>query len=485
MESGNIVVHHDSTLRIVQTVTLPTTIEAVNLNFVNFGVELKSAGEVQFLALTKSQVFAIVMRALDTQIAELLADKNLHDALIILEQIDANEQSFDEDKRLGIYQVAALNFYKLGMFENALAYFKRAKWDPLQLVKIYDELEIFEPSELINPTKRELYSHVVAGTADLVEGKEMNKPNTLEQNIYETFQQEIKSLTNLIGDLEISPKNESPQNFEARKRNEAFNLLAEYLEFTLQEFDLTPKDLKEIDTALAKCFAVLGDQEKLTLHLEDSICDLDIVQHYFQKKEYHYSLSLIHKHLNNAEKVLNIWVRICQGQIIEPLFPGVDKIVEYLIELQDKQIILKYSIWVLSRVPVKGIKIFTARNDELFSTQETLDFLENFSSSCRIQYLEHQTALQNYNDVDLNTTLARNYLSELSQNHSIVEELNGKYTIEAATTMTFVEFLKSQISESSITRLKFYSFIQKAKIKTIEIVDPCLNFEKAVLVMIY
>lgn len=88
-------------------------------------------------------------------------------------------------------------------------------------------------------------------------------------------------------------------------------------------------------------------------------------------------------------KMLDIWIQIASGEVYDPDFGGMDLIVEYLRLLSDKEIVLRYGSWVLNRDSTKGVQIFTGRQDDLFTHEQVLHFLQSFSATARKEYLEH------------------------------------------------------------------------------------------------
>ena len=496
LADGVVIVHHDNSLRIIQKLELPSTIAPVTtLGVVNFGVEMRQVGEIQFLTLKSGGALALVMRPLDIQLDELFAEQNFQDALIILQQINENETNFNEQKRLEIYNVAASNFFRLGLFEDAFFYFKKSSWDPVLLIRFFegDSIPALELSNIgankLNNKKMESYAVVAARAMSSEQAGSESKNIIVSEKKFQrsALPLNFNSLEELIQALHKKDSSQAFEIFEEETRINSYRMLLEYLELSRLASSQAPSDLIVIDTMIAKCYAVINDSRKLADFLSNvTNCNLNELQNYLKGKNYHYSLSLVLKKLGRPHEVLDIWHRIVTGHVYDSKVPEIEVIIKYLQEISEKKVILRHMNWLLTLSPIRGIKVFTERQDEIFADQNILEFLDCFSPVCRISYLEDMVLKQKYTDVYLNTQLANSYLTQISKDLPTVSQINQLY-VKYAVQLNFVEYLEKSSSRLSNLRLKFYNFMIKAKTE-LDVVKPFVfnlpTFEKSILYLI-
>jgi hypothetical protein len=117
--------------------------------------------------------------------------------------------------------------------------------------------------------------------------------------------------------------------------------------------------------------------------------------------------------MNLHSKLLDIWVRLASGELLDPAFEGIPVMVKYLNALHDKELVLKFGSWILRRDPTRGIQIYIHRKDNLFSPKEMLSYLESFGSKCRREYLEYLVFRDASQEREIHTQLAILYLEDL------------------------------------------------------------------------
>ena len=496
LADGVVIVHHDNSLRIIQKLELPSTMGPLTtLGVVNFGVEMRQVGEIQFLALKSTGAMALVMRPLDIQLDELFAEQNFQDALIILQQINENETNFNEQKRLEIYNVAASNFFRLGLFEDAFFYFKKSNWDPVMLIRFFegDSIPALELSNIganqLNNAEKESFAVVAARAMSSEQASSESKNVKVSEKKFQpsALPLHFNSFEELIQALHKKDSRQAYEIFKEETRITSYRMLLEFLEHSRLSSSQAPSDLIAIDTMIAKCHAVINDSRKLADFLSNvTNCNLNELQNYLKGKNYHYSLSLVLKKLGRPNEVLDIWHRIFAGHIYDSNVPEIEVIIEYLQEISEKKVILRHMNWLLTLSPIRGIKVFTERQDEIFTYQNILEFLDCFSPVCRISYLEDLVLKQKYTDVYLNTQLATSYLMQISKDLTIVSQ-NNQFYVKYAVRLNFVEYLAKSSSSLSSLRLRFYNFMVKAKTE-LDVLKPfvcnLMYFEKSILYQI-
>ena len=93
-----------------------------------------------------------------------------------------------------------------------------------------------------------------------------------------------------------------------------------------------------------------------------------------------------------AEKALNVWQNLGSGRMQESGCDGVVPTVELLARCEDRDIVLKYSAWVLSKNADEGVRIFAERSPEtanLVDTETVLGKLQSLGPHAIQKYLEY------------------------------------------------------------------------------------------------
>lgn len=184
------------------------------------------------------------------------------------------------------------------------------------------------------------------------------------------------------------------------------------------------EEITLIDTALVKLYTSLGLRSKLSEFItKKNDCIVDDCINLLIENSCYYSLSLLYKAKNRMSETLGIWTKIASGEYPDPEFGGIPIIIDYLKNIQDEQLIWKYSGWILTR-DSRGVMVFIDRKDSLFTYQQVLQFLNSFSKKSRIEYLEYLVHKKEIQDSKIHTDLGILYFNEilyLSENNTIDE----------------------------------------------------------------
>lgn len=302
----------------------------------------QKSGAIHVIIGTSTEIIGLLMVPLHTQLLELFQLNEIEEALVLLSQIEPTNPSLDSITRQIFYNRGGFYFLTKLDYESSLLNFRKGSFPPQYLISLF-----------FCSTKIQSNSSVV--------------DDAILQYI-----QEIKSITQII-----SKKYPDQPKQMAKQLQNARNFLVSYL------LDFDSSEL--IDTTLLKLYTLLNQQQNL-LHLValPNLCNLHQAEEILQDKKY--VLSILYNQRGEYAKTLDIWIKILNGEILSSEF-RLEQIIELLIQLNDKAAVLKYARMVLNRDCVRGVNIFTARTDDIFTPTEVLEFLELWKTGKRV-YLE-------------------------------------------------------------------------------------------------
>jgi hypothetical protein len=250
-------------------------------------------------------------------------------------------------------------------------------------------------------------------------------------------------------------------------KSAANKLLIDYLEFYRLSDD---QDMSLIDSSLAQVFAITKSKSQLKeLLWKTNHCDIDYCNSALRDNGYHYFASLLFKQKQLHSKVLDIWVKLVTGELVDSEFPGIQTMVDYLKQLPDKELVLKYAASVLTRDAGRGVQIFIDRKDGIFEMNQVLDFLDSYGNTAKKKYLEYVVIKQNNQNVELQTELAGLYLHEVIRlsKKELLKELDTIYQVyDTRSQISFVEFLGKRGDPLCRARLQFYDFVMQYSVQT-------------------
>ena len=216
-------------------------------------------------------------------------------------------------------------------------------------------------------------------------------------------------------------------------------LFANYKKFLLEFMQISrhrfPDANAEIDTALLKVYAE-SDHVKLSelVSQKNNISTEDAFSWLSQFKRHHCE-ALYHNYLGQHSEALTIWYRLIYNELEDQKFPGVEFVVDFLIELDDVELIFSSMKWLLDRDQVLAVKVFTQRTGEKsLDSNRVYNFIPNYPVALRI-YLEHVVFELNCETERFHTRLAMIYIDEvlkLLQDNIAVDEdrLNARTKLQ-------------------------------------------------------
>ncbi|KAJ3320254.1 transforming growth factor, beta receptor associated protein 1 [Boothiomyces sp. JEL0866] len=469
LKNASIQVHNLETQNLVQSIDLPTTQPPKFLTLASYPMDLNSeidgkteyGGAIQVIIGTSTDVLGLMMLPWDVQLEELFDSNHIEEAVVLLDKMSNGEESQSQLQRRAVFHIRAALYYLENVnYEKALDHFQRGNVDPRLLIALYD----------IKPEK------------DILE--EIDSP-LLESVV------KLESIDNIIKNYFIKERRLNGMKSKQEMIDSTFQLsnkfLIDYLEYA------RPKEnfqycREHIDTALFKLYTIVDMEYLYQLISAENHCNTTEFESFLEKHKKFYALSLIYKKQNLSKNVLDLWIKITLGEYVDPDFKGISEIVDYLKVLDDKDVVLKYSNWVLRRDPSRGI--FTQRNDNLFGNEEVLDYLETFGSKARRKYLEHLILEKSVNDISLNTKLATIYLEDVIRlsTPALVEETENLF-LHSENYISFINFLERRRDPFCLAKLHFFHFTKNSEVDHTAILDLLKSqplpyyFEKLALII--
>ncbi|KAJ3259099.1 transforming growth factor, beta receptor associated protein 1 [Boothiomyces macroporosus] len=435
-------IHNLETQSLVQSIDLPTTQPPKFLTLASYPMDLNSetdgnteyGGAVQVIIGTATDILGLMMLPWDVQLEELFESNQIEEAVVLLDKMSNGEESLAQLQRRAQFHIRAAFYYLENVnFDKAVDHFRRGNTDPRLLISLYD----------IKPEKK-LLEEIDSPLVELVK-----KLESIDSIIKSYFKKE-KSLNGMKSKQELIETTFHLSN----------KLLIDYLEYA-RMIDTFQSHREHIDTALFKLYTIVNMEQLYKLISSENYCDTKEFESFLEKHKKFYALSLIYKKQNQSKNVLDLWIKITLGEYVDPDFKGISEIVDYLKELEDKEVVLKYSNW-----------IFTERKDDLFDKDEVLDYLDTFGSKARRKYLEYLILEKSIDDIQLNTKLAIIYLEEVFRlsTPTLTEETENLF-LHSENYISYINFLDQRRDPFCLAKLHFFHFTKNSKVDSSAILE--------------
>ncbi|XP_022096424.1 transforming growth factor-beta receptor-associated protein 1-like [Acanthaster planci] len=323
-----------------------------------------------FVASSK-EVYALVPIPVEKQIQALLSDQRVEEALTLAK--NSKKLGLPKERFHKLYQRVQqqAGFIELARFhyDGAAQLFKEGQLDVRELISIFPNLL---PSTS-NFNRSSPLLHQFADISSIVRG---NKERLLE---CKTF-------------------------------------LAGYLD-GIRGGELSFGYREEVDTALLKLYAERDPEKLISLVSSENTCSSKDALEVLQRYGRHHALALLHRYHLDNEKALNIWARLCDGEIKDESFPGLEFVVDFLSRLSDHELVWRYVDWALQKDPELGVKIFTDRSEtepltERMRPDTVIDYLHAYPKAVT-RYLEHLVFTKRLEKEKYHTHLAVLYLDDV------------------------------------------------------------------------
>ncbi|KAI9499126.1 vacuolar sorting protein 39 domain 2-domain-containing protein [Zychaea mexicana] len=381
-------------VRNIQSLALVQQIELSSARFLN-------QGKLVYVAST-SQIWRLTPYSFSTQIDQLVEKHEYQEAVSLLDQIDAVLVENKKEKLRLIRTLYAHDLFRHGEYDTALSIFQELDTDPADVIRLYPEMisgslasqppeqdieeELFRPASIISSRSKTTTTTTATG-AD--KGGKSIVPLT-GLNLHDAVTYLIRFLTDKRQRLskKLSSSSSSSNGAAATSGQEG-----EWL-----------RQASLVDTALLKSYMMTNDALVGPLLRVQNHCDVQECETILSDKKQH-TLGLSK----------NMVYRL--GQQTEGPLRGVLPTIRYLqrLGLDQFDLVLQYSRWVLEKDPVHGMDIFIddLAEVETFPRDKVLRHLESISGDLAIQYLEYIIHELRDTSPDFHNRLAIAYLDKI------------------------------------------------------------------------
>ncbi|KAI7874387.1 hypothetical protein K492DRAFT_137936 [Lichtheimia hyalospora FSU 10163] len=380
-------------VRNIRSLALVQQIELPSARFLN-------QGKLVYVAST-SQIWRLTPYSFTTQIDQLVEMQEYREAISLLEQIDAVLVENKEEKLKSIQTLYAHDLFRRGQYDTALATFQELDTDPADVISLYPEMISGSLAHGIRKNKDEEVPDEQQTTrpASIISARSKTS-NTLKQsevvpltglNLHDAVSYLIRFLTEKRTRLSKKLSTSSP-------RSSSHDSLGQH---HLDDEEATLlRQATLVDTALLKSYMMTNDALVGPLLRVQNHCDVQECETILSdKKKYKELVDLL-------------------GQQSEGPLRGVLPTIRYLqrLGLEQFDLVLKYSKWVLEKDAAYGMDIFIddLAEVETFPRDKVLHHLETISDDLAIQYLEY--VIHELRDTlpDFHNKLAIAYLNKIT-----------------------------------------------------------------------
>ncbi|CDS07231.1 hypothetical protein LRAMOSA01180 [Lichtheimia ramosa] len=414
-------------VRNIQSLALVQQIELPSARFLN-------QGKLVYVAST-SQIWRLTPYSFTTQIEQLVEMQEYREAISLLEQIDAVLVDNKEEKLKSIRTLYAHDLFRRGQYDTALATFQELDTDPADVICLYPEMisgslarsthqgqddeEVASNSARKKKTEELGEEHQSSRPASVISARSKTS-NTIKQsepvsltglNLHDAVSYLIRFLTEKRTRLSKKLSTSSP-------RSSSHNSLGQ-----LQSDEEEAKLLRQatlVDTALLKSYMMTNDALVGPLLRVQNHCDVQECETILSEKKKYKELVDLYNCKGLHAQALDLLERL--GRQSEGPLRGVLPTIRYLqrLGLEQFDLVLKYSKWVLEKDAEHGMDIFIddLAEVETFPRDKVLHHLETISGDLAIQYLEY--IIHELRDTlpDFHNKLAIAYLNKITDEQS-------------------------------------------------------------------
>ncbi|CAJ0754292.1 15928_t:CDS:10 [Entrophospora sp. SA101] len=336
--------------------------------------ELLTSEPTRLIISGVDSVIALAATPLILQADYLLDSNRFEEALSLAEQaMNTTTPEITRNRRINyeinyIYQKSGYIFLGETLLDDAFSSFEKGKTDPRILIQLFPDLEdIIGDDEVVQ---------VFSGIGSLLD----------DFGSFEDIDIETASATQGLRKTLITNAKENLQKYLSKYR-EQFDLKA----ISKDE----KKILQAVDNALVRLFIENNSDKLLNSLLEGpNYCDLGLSEQILINKKKSYSLLLLYQKNNEFQKALELWHSLLSEKNPKIDYAtGLEKMVDLLGKLDDKDLVMKYAIINELRIAgCIGLKMYleylvTKRKINEFS-QQSKDTTKTFLSFLLSQPIE-------------------------------------------------------------------------------------------------
>ncbi|KAI8905923.1 hypothetical protein EDD86DRAFT_193341 [Gorgonomyces haynaldii] len=415
LKNHSIQIHNIQTQSLVQTLTMPPHVQPIFMTLASYSLDLicvledgekAPGGTIQIVFGSHKDIYGLRMIPWEIQVEQLFETNKFEQAIVLAEQMTTHD-----DSRMKVYYIkAVVGAIREVQFKKALEYLEKTEIDPLDLLSLYS-----------------------LGFKHDIQSDHLRQLESIDQVIQEFVERNHASI--------------SESSLKTMKQS----ILKRALDMLEQFLELRHRETPAINNALIKLYCRHSDQRLLDFIVQEPEIDLDLVKDDLLSHEKYFCLSLLLQK-TNLEKTLDLLKKIATGELQDPDFPGLDTVIDLLINTRDMKLVKKHCEWILRRNPVKGIQIFTQRSN--FDPKQVWEYLEPFGLRAKRAFL-----LQVHVDHP-------EYRIELGR--VLLQMIDRLLNTESKTNVTKLRTMQDPLSQS---RLDFYDFVSGYQINTKQLLD--------------
>ncbi|GJJ14976.1 hypothetical protein Clacol_009246 [Clathrus columnatus] len=412
----------------------------------------KSPANGTVLAIGTDCVYGLTRSTFLQQVDTLIAAHKLKEVAMIAQE---QQKKLDEIKRtsgVSVFEVETQSeeisyvYQRLGyqclsetIFEDAGIHLFRGNVDPRFLVRLFPSLR----GTLLSTSAPSL--RIFSGLVQQV--RSLESIETIIKNYTPHLKPNTRS---------APPTSELRRLLAVAARDMLRDYLRKWKNKAIYSREPLSKEMCQIiDTIQAKLFAEKEETQELYALVDSAEEDIvlsEVEDTFIRTGQYNALLKLCQKR-GDHDKVLEIWSKVADGQWTEEdIQDPLGKMINLLSEVKERELIQKWGLWLVQRVPEAGLKLLMDMEGKRSSKADDialLSQLEAINTEAGQRFLEHLVLTRNNNDTNLHSRLANLYVDRL---------LSG---LENEEVLDF--FRDSEISLPS-ARLGFEYSIQNANI---------------------
>ncbi|KAI7848688.1 CNH domain-containing protein [Circinella umbellata] len=445
-------------VRNIQSLALVQQIDLSSARFLN-------QGKLVYVA-SNSTIWRLTPYSFSTQIDQLVEKQEYQEAVSLLDQIDAVLVENKEEKLRMIRTLYAHDLFRRGEYDTALNIFQELDTDPADVIRLYPEMisgglaegpDVAEQDiedellsspvlrnnkELTTPIQNNSSIHQTSRPASIISSR--SKATTVTErpkdvpltglNLHDAVTFLIRFLTDKRQKLSKKLSTSSSTRSSTKEGQENRRQQGSPTSSTEGGGGELARQATLVDTALLKSYMMTNDALVGPLLRVQNHCDVQECETILSDKKKYKELVDLYNCKGLHGNALDLLARL--GQQAEGPLRGVLPTIRYLqrLGLDQFDLVLKYSRWVLEKDPVHGMDIFIddLAEVETFPRDKVLHHLESISDDLAIQYLEY--IIHELRDIlpDFHNRLAIAYLDKIiacEANNS--EEENKKQALRS------------------------------------------------------
>jgi hypothetical protein len=306
--------------------------------------------------------------------------------------------------------------------DQAIKHFKRSPVDVCELLLLVPDLLpksfSYKPKESYNPALK--YGLAVDGMVKMALTRKTG--NEIGEDDHDMVEEQLRKVKLMLCDFLEFKRDAASGTLAAANRaaqfdDERMNLPGEV---PVKPQKLSQELLKVIETVLLTLYIHTSKPNDFIIaHIRRAgkLCGLESVNPLMVGLRYT-ALGILYQVHGEVEKALGVWQKLGSGKLIEEGCDGIVPTVELLVQLDNRDLVLKFAEWVLAKNPDQAVRIFAERSGDtadLIDATTVLELLEKLGLVVIQRYLEFLIFKQKNTEEQYHTKLALAYTDQALQ----------------------------------------------------------------------